>query len=173
MAEGSRASTSGEVDGATRVDGERPIAMTSAAASGTTSKSKLTRRKRTDDADDTASAPSRLVKGGKAVKKGSDIIRSRIASIVWLLCVLAAIILAAGALLFALDANMKNDLVKAVIDTAEKIDGPFWRIFEFRTDTKGPGAGPHDATKEHLVNWGLAAVAYLIVGRVLNRIIRP
>jgi hypothetical protein len=116
---------------------------------------------------------SRLAKSGKAVKKGSDLIRSRIASLVWLGCLLAAIVLAGAALLVALDANMQNDLVKAVIDLAHKLDGPFWRVFEFHSDTKGPGPGPHDATKEHLVNWGLAAVAWLVVGRVLDRVIRP
>jgi hypothetical protein len=132
--------------------------------------SKLTPGRRTDD---NTPQQSKLAKSGQAVKKGSDVVRSRIASLVWLLCVLAAIILASGALLVALDANMQNDLVQAVIDTAEKLDGPFWRIFEFHTDTKGLGPGPRDATKEHLVNWGLAAVAYLVVGRVLDRIIRP
>jgi hypothetical protein len=103
-------------------------------------------------------------------------VRSRVASIVWLVAVLAAIVLAVGALLYALDANMKNDLVKGVLDVADKIDGPFWRIFEFYQDKKGPGHAshaPHDAVKEHLVNWGLAAVAYLIAGRVLDRVIRP
>jgi len=202
VAKGSRTSTSDEVEGVTRVDAEQRIATTSTsretspeqaseqgsadeagkptkptkptkppaevATTGTTSK--LTPGRRTDD---NARQQSKLAKSGQVVKQGSDVVRSRIASLVWLLCVLAAIILASGALLFALDANMQNDLVKAVIDTAEKLDGPFWRIFEFHTDTKGPGPGPHDATKEHLVNWGLAAVAYLVVGRVLDRIIRP
>jgi hypothetical protein len=139
------------------------------ATTGTTSEVTLGRR-----TDDNTPRQSKLARSGQLVKKGSDAVRSRIASLVWLVCVLAAIILASGALLFAFDANMQNDLVTAVIDTAQKLDGPFWRIFEFHTDTKGPGPGPHgDATKEHLVNWGLAAVAYLVVGRVLDRIIRP
>jgi len=199
VAKGSRTSTSDEVEDVTRLDSEQRIATTSSsretspeqaseersadeagmptepteppaevATTGTTSK--VTPGRRTDD---NAPKQSKLAKSGQVVKQGSDVVRSRIASLVWLLCVLAAIILASGALLFALDANMQNDLVKAVIDTAEKLDGPFWRIFEFHTDTKGPGPGPHDATKEHLVNWGLAAVAYLVVGRVLDRIIRP
>jgi len=196
VAKGSRTSTSDEVEDVTRLDSEQRIATTSSsretspeqaseersadeagkpteppaevATTGTTSK--VTPGRRTDD---NAPKQSKLAKSGQVVKQGSDVVRSRIASLVWLLCVLAAIILGSGALLFALDANMQNDLVKAVIDTAEKLDGPFWRIFEFPTDTKGPGPGPHDATKEHLVNWGLAAVAYLVVGRVLDRIIRP
>ncbi|MGH3471875.1 MAG: hypothetical protein ACRDPG_07500 [Nocardioidaceae bacterium] len=103
----------------------------------------------------------------KKVKAGSDVVRARIASLVWLVAVVAAVILAVGALLVALHANQGNTLVSWVLDVAGKIDGPFWKIFEF---TKN---GHPDVVKEHLVNWGLAAVAYLIVGRILDRIIRP
>lgn len=96
------------------------------------------------------------------VKRGSDAVRSRVASAVWLLAVLAALILAVGALLVALDANEDNSIVKFLLDAGHKIDGPFWKVFTFE-----------DTTKEYLVNWGLAAVAYLIGGRILDRIIRP
>ncbi len=113
----------------------------------------------------------RLAKGGKKVKAGSDVIRVRIASIVWLIAVLAAIVLSVGALLHALDANPDNAIVDFVWDTAKKIDGPFWKVFDF-TDNKKP-VDPDDQTKEYLVNWGLAAVAYLIGGRILDRLIRP
>ncbi len=117
--------------------------------------------------------PSRLASGGKKVKAGSDLVRSRLASVVWLVAVLAAVVLSTGALLIALKANQDNSLVTGVLDVANRIDGPFWRIFEFHQDKKGPGRGPHDAVMEHLVNWGLAAVAYLIGGRILDRVIRP
>ena len=33
--------------------------------------------------------------------------------------------------------------------------------------------GADAATKNALVNWGLGAVAYLVVGRILERIVRP
>jgi hypothetical protein len=33
--------------------------------------------------------------------------------------------------------------------------------------------GGDAATKNALANWGLAAVAYLVVGRILERVIRP
>ncbi len=117
--------------------------------------------------------PSRLASGGKKIRAGADLIRSRLASLVWLVAVLAAVVLALGALLIALKANQDNALVSGVLDVANRIDGPFWRIFEFYQDKKGPGQGPHDAVKEALVNWGLAAVAYLIAGRILERVIRP
>ena len=98
--------------------------------------------------------------------------RNRIASVVWLLAVVAAIILAAGALLIALDANQDNAIVEWVLDAAHAIDGPFWKVFEF-TEENARGQVVTDETKEALVNWGLAAVAYLVVGRFLDRVIRP
>ncbi len=108
----------------------------------------------------------------KTVKAGSDLIRSLIASIVWSVAVLAAVVLAMGALLIALDANQENAIVQAVLDVANTIDGPFWRIFDFyRENRQGARTGP-DSVKNHLVSWGLAAVAYLIGGRTLDRFIR-
>lgn len=92
----------------------------------------------------------------------SEASRNRIASLVWLLAVLAALILAIGALLWSLDANRSNSLVGWVLDAAGTIDGPFWRIFNL-----------HDPTKNHLVNWGIGAVAYLVIGRIADHVIRP
>lgn len=93
---------------------------------------------------------------------GSDVMRNRIASLVWLLAVLGALILAVGTLLWALAADRSNPFVAGILNAAGAIDGPFWRIFNL-----------NDPTRNHLVNWGLAAVAYLIVGRIADRIIRP
>ena len=95
--------------------------------------------------------------------------RVQVARVVWLLFVVAALFLAVGALLIALDANQSNDLVKFVLDTADKLDlGVFSRengIKEFH--------GDNAATKNALFNWGLGAIAYLVVGRIVERIIRP
>ena len=86
---------------------------------------------------------------------------------------LAAVVLSLGALLIALGANQDNTVVESVLDAANRIDGPFWRIFDFYEENKqGARIGP-DTAKNHLVNWGLAAVAYLIGGRILDRVIRP
>ncbi len=101
----------------------------------------------------------------------SDIVRSRIASVVWLVAVLAAIVLSVGALLIALDANRDNAAVSLVLDVARWIDGPFWKLLAFSHREHGKVV-PDDA-KEHLVNWGLAAIAYLFAGRIVDRIIRP
>ncbi len=92
----------------------------------------------------------------------SRALRSGIASVVWLVAVAAALILSVGALLISLDANTDNAVVSWVLDAANRIDWRFWKIFEM-----------NDRTQNHLVNWGLAAVAYLIVGRIADSIIRP
>ncbi len=87
----------------------------------------------------------------------------------WLLCVLAALFLAVGALLVALDANQSNSLVKFVLDTADKLDlGVFSRKNGIKEFT-----GDNAATKNALFNWGLGAVAWLVIGRILDRVIRP
>ena len=96
-------------------------------------------------------------------------IRTRVAHLVWLVCALFALVLAAGALMIALDANQENDLVAFVLRAADAVDmGVFSRedgIKQFR----GQGA----EVKNALVNWGLGAVAWLVIGRLLERIIKP
>lgn len=105
---------------------------------------------------------------GEKVKAGSDAVRNRIASLVWLVAVVCALFLAVGALLVALDANRDNTIVTFVLDMADKLDGPFSRdngVFTFE--------GKDGETKGALVNWGIAAVVYLVAGKILDRIIRP
>lgn len=96
-------------------------------------------------------------------------VRTRLAQVIWLVAVVCALFLATGALLIALDANQDNALVSFVLDAADAIDlGVFSRdngIFTFE--------GADAATKSALANWGLGAVAYLVVGRILERIVRP
>ena len=104
----------------------------------------------------------------KAVTTGSTL-RLRLAQVTWVAAVVCALFLAVGALLVALDANQDNALVKFVLDVAGVLDlDVFSRrngVFTFD--------GSDAATKNALTNWGLAAVAYLVVGRVLERVIRP
>ena len=96
-------------------------------------------------------------------------LRLGLAQVIWLAAVVCALFLAVGALLIALDANQDNALVSFVIDVADVLDlGVFSRangIFTFH--------GPDAATKNALANWGLGAVAYLVVGRILERVVRP
>ena len=96
-------------------------------------------------------------------------LRLRIAQLIWVAAVVCALFLAVGALLIALDANQDNALVKFVLDVADVLDlDVFSRhngVFTFD--------GSDAATKNALANWGLAAIAYLVVGRVLERVVRP
>ena len=96
-------------------------------------------------------------------------IRTRIAQLVWLLFVVCALFLAVGALLVALDANVDNPLVAFVLDGADAVDlGVFSRENGIKEFT-----GDNADTKNALFNWGIGAIAYLVVGRIVDRVIRP
>jgi hypothetical protein len=96
-------------------------------------------------------------------------VRMLLSQVLWLLFLVAAMFLAVGALLITLDANRDNDLVKFVLEGADRVDlGIFSRdngIKEF--------SGADEDTKNALFNWGLGAAAWLFVGRILDRLIRP
>ena len=100
---------------------------------------------------------------GKAVVAGANAVRSRIASLVWLVAVVCALFLAVGALLVALDMNRQNDIVHFILSVAHKLDFGTFKDF----------TGKSAATKSALTNWGIAAVIYLVVGKILDRVIRP
>jgi uncharacterized membrane protein len=122
-----------------------------------------------DDNTDTEQKPKRGAAAAAKAKAATDVVRLRIAQLVWLVCVVAALVLAAGALLIALDANTDNALVEFVLDAADRLDlGVFDRENGIKDFT-----GENAETKEALLNWGLAALAWLIGGRILDRIIRP
>ncbi|WP_210650710.1 hypothetical protein [Nocardioides sp. SYSU D00065] len=96
-------------------------------------------------------------------------IRATVAHLLWLACALAALLLAVGALLIALDANRDNALVAFVLDAADVADlGVFSRVDGIK-QFRGQGAD----VKNALFNWGIGAVAWLVVGRVLDRIVKP
>jgi hypothetical protein len=96
-------------------------------------------------------------------------VRVVLAQVIWLLFLLAALFLAVGALLIAVDANRDNDLVQFVLDGADRVDlGIFSKdngIKEF--------SGDNAETKNALFNWGIGAVVWLVVGRILDRLVRP
>jgi hypothetical protein len=98
-------------------------------------------------------------------------VRSGVASAVWLLAVVAALILAAGALVIALDFNPRNGVVSFLTDTADRLN----LLGELKTFEGGRSADSKQSAlvKTVLVNWGIAALAYLVVGKVLDRLIRP
>ena len=115
--------------------------------------------------DDGGTATQDKPRGAAAVNR----VRTRVAQVVWLFFLACALLLAVGALLVALDANTDNALVSFVLDGADAVDlGIFSRdngIKEFK--------GENAEVKNALLNWGLGAVAYLVVGRILDRLIRP
>jgi hypothetical protein len=102
---------------------------------------------------------------GKKVVAGANALRARIASIVWLIAVICAAVLAVGALIYALGFDGQNPIVKFILDLADKLDFGHFKDFK--------GNSQSARTKEHLVDWGIAAVIYLVVGKILDRIIRP
>ncbi len=124
-----------------------------------------------DEGDDnTIARPSRAARTAQA-KAVATMVRTRISQLVWVVCVLAALVLAAAALCIALKANQDNGLVKFCLDTADKLDfGAF-----SRSDGVAHWKGHDHAalTKNAVVNWGLAAVLWLIIGKVVERIVRP
>jgi hypothetical protein len=125
-----------------------------------------------DDADTQAAGPARRARGGGTakVKAGTRTLRAKVATLVWLAAVVAALFLAVGALLVALEANEDNPVVAFVIGGAAWFDLDWFSrengIFTFPDTADG-------RVKSALTNWGIAAVIYLVVGKVLDRIIRP
>jgi hypothetical protein len=93
----------------------------------------------------------------------ANVVRSRLASAVWLVAVLCALVLALGALIVALKMNQDNTIVGFVIDTAKRLDFGSFKDF----------TGKNAAAKEALTNWGIAALLYLLAGKVLDRVVRP
>ena len=96
-------------------------------------------------------------------------VRTGVAQALWLVCVVFAVVLAAGALCIALDANRDNGLVRFVLDFADGVD---LGVFSRSNGVKDFG-GADAETKNALFNWGLAAIVWLVVGRVLDRVVRP
>jgi hypothetical protein len=87
----------------------------------------------------------------------------------WLVCLLAAAALLLGTALIAVGANTHNALVQGVLHAADWADlGVFSRTAGIKQFT-GDGA----AVKNALTNWGLGAVAWLVVGRIARRVLTP
>jgi hypothetical protein len=70
-------------------------------------------------------------------------------------------IIVLGIVLVLIDANQRNTLVDLVLDVGRFFTRPFRDLF------------PQDDPEQNvLVNWGIAAVAYLLVGAIIARIVR-
>jgi hypothetical protein len=95
--------------------------------------------------------------------------RSMLAQAIWLVCSIAALFLALGALFIAFKANTDNALVTFVLDVADRLD---LGVFD-RDDGIKQWTGENAQTKNALFNWGLGALVWLIGGRILDRLVRP
>lgn len=79
-----------------------------------------------------------------------------LARIVRALAGLIALIIVVAIVLFVLGANQSNGIVSAIHDAGAWLVGPFKNLFSI-----------HNAKLAMAVNWGLAALVYLIVGHVI------
>ena len=82
-----------------------------------------------------------------------------VARVVRLIAGIVAAIIVAGIILFVLGANPGNDVVSAVHDVAKALVGPFDGMFTL------------DSAKATIaVNWGIAALVYLVLGAIIARL---
>lgn len=123
---------------------------------------------RKDERKDDAGERKKKVGPSSATRLVAQI-RTYVGRLVWVVCVLAALVLAVGALLIALGANQDNGLVKAVLDLADVAD---LDVFSRSNGIKEFGP-PDAATKNALFNWGIGALVWLVVGRIVAGIVRP
>ena len=83
-----------------------------------------------------------------------------LARVVALIGSLVAAVIVIGILLVVLDANTSTDIVKWITDAAKWLVGPFEGLFNL------------DSAKwQTAVNWGLAAVVYFAISRVIARVL--
>ncbi|HEU5455219.1 MAG TPA: hypothetical protein VFU85_05995 [Nocardioides sp.] len=118
------------------------------------------------DSDKSGDGSRRSIKGGSTTVSQ---VRTRVAQVVWLFFVIAAVFLAVGALCVALDFNPKNPLVEFFISGANFFD---LDIFSRRDGIK-TFQGSNADVKNALFNWGIGAIVWLIVGRIVVRVIQP
>src|SRR4051812_36709397 len=83
-----------------------------------------------------------------------------VARLVNLVASLVAAVIVIGIVLVILEANKDNSIVNALLDAARFLAGPFKDMFSL----------DHHKT-EVAVNYGIAAVVYLVAGRLLARLI--
>jgi hypothetical protein len=112
-----------------------------------------------------APAPDSDVQSGRGrwhggVGRGSTMAVGGLVRLVRLIVTLVVLIIVAGIALVLLKANATNSIVSDVHDAARWLVGPFDGIFSF-----------HDPKVGLAVNWGIAAVVYLIVGGLIARLL--
>jgi hypothetical protein len=92
--------------------------------------------------------------------QNAAVARASIARFIILVATAVALVLIVGIVLVVLEANRSNDLVQFVRDAASFLAGPFDGLFNL------------DSNKaEKAVNWGIAAVVWYAVGRLIARLL--
>ena len=86
--------------------------------------------------------------------------RAAIARVILLAGTIVFLIIAAGILLTLLEANRDNDIAAAILDAARWLAGPFDGLFDISNNKT-----------EIAVNWGIAAVVYAVIARLLARLL--
>jgi hypothetical protein len=86
---------------------------------------------------------------------------SLLARVVHLIVTIVVLVIVAGILLAVLKANPANTIVSDVHGWARSLAGPFDGMFSF-----------HNARVAIAVNWGIAAVVYVLVGGLIARLLR-
>jgi membrane-bound ClpP family serine protease len=109
-------------------------------------------RRREPAAEGTRDGPGAAGAAALAVTRLAQLIRL----IAWLLAALIVL----GILFIVLDANPDNSIVSAVHDAARWLVGPFDGMFK-----------PHDRKLAIAINWGIAAIVYVIVGSLIASLV--
>jgi hypothetical protein len=97
-------------------------------------------------------------RGGRVAANGA---LGGLARVIEIAVAVVAAIIAIGVLLVVLDANRSNEIVKAIHDAAQWLVGPFKDFFSL-----------HDPKLRVAVNWGLALLVYVVVGRTIAGLLR-
>jgi hypothetical protein len=100
-------------------------------------------------------------------------IRKVAAQVLWAISALFALILAVAVLLIAVDANPRNDLVLWVIHRADNVDLGFFDLTNPIKDWDKAETNPAQDVKTALFNYGIAAIVWLGIGRLLERVVKP
>ena len=98
--------------------------------------------------------------GAGALSRGAGATMGVLARVVSLIVAIVVLLIVAGIVLVLLKANATNTIVSDVHDGARWLAGPFDGIFSF-----------HSARVALAVNWGIAAVVYLVVGGLIGRLL--
>jgi hypothetical protein len=83
------------------------------------------------------------------------------ATVVLVITGIIAAFIALAILLVIVDANQGNMIVNAIVEIGSFFSTPFHDMFPQR-----------NAEMNVLINWGLAAVAYLLIGGIIARFVR-